>query len=26
MIYCFLQDENSIATNPLYSYALGGIK
>lgn len=26
MICCFLQDENSIATNPLHSYVLGGIK
>jgi len=25
-IYCFLQDENLVATDPLYSYAVGGIK
>ena len=25
-IYCFLQDESIVATNPLYSYAVGGIK
>ncbi len=25
-IYCFLQDEYLVATNPLYSFAVGGIK
>lgn len=25
-IYCFLQDESIVATNPLYSFAVGGIK
>jgi len=25
-IYCFLQDESVVATNPLYSFAVGGIK
>ncbi|SEI00815.1 Putative signal transducing protein [Paenimyroides aquimaris] len=25
-IYCFLQDESLVATNPLYSFAVGGIK
>lgn len=25
-IYCFLQDESVVATNPMYSFAVGGIK